>query len=450
MQILKYECDLTGHDLVDIFCRRSFGFALDSTLSLEGLGNWSFFGSDPFRVIDGSEGMEHFSQVMREYKTAQTSDIPFTGGAVGFLSYDYGRQLESLPNIATDDLLVPPFLFGLYDGVVALNHQSNEVFLIAAEIVQKAKPTFDRLKEIITGEGEGEGEGEVTGSKKAQGSAEAFKFKNWKWNTSEAVFCDSVREIRSWIAKGDVYQVNLSRRRDTEFEGDIVALYQALRSGNPSPYSGFFNAGDLQLISTSPEQFIQKRGEALVTRPIKGTRPRGKDFIEDQQLAYELEMSEKDKAELLMIVDLERNDMGRIAEYGSVCADKKFTIEYYQSVMHATAQVKGKLSPKKDIFDVINAMFPGGSITGAPKIRAMEIIESLEPNRRGIYCGSYGYIGFNQDAELNISIRTLQHVSGHLYYNVGSGIIWDSDPKDEYHETIAKGRAIEETLDQLC
>ena len=438
MQILKYECGLTGHDLVEIFCRRPFGFALDSTLALEGLGDWSFFGSDPFRVIDGAKGMKYFSEVMREHHSDATCDIPFAGGAVGFFSYDYGRQLESLPNIAIDDLSSPPFLFGLYDGIIALNNQTKEVFLIASEIDQKAEPTFERLK------------ANLAKNKNARDENEGFNFKDWKWNTSKSVFCDSVREIRSWIAKGDVYQVNLSRRRGTEFEGDIVALYQALRSGNPSPYSGFFNAGELQLISTSPEQFIKKQGAQLVTRPIKGTRPRGKDSQEDQLLADELEMSEKDKAELLMIVDLERNDMGRIAEYGSVCADTKFTIEYYQSVMHATAQVKGKLSPEKDIFDVINAMFPGGSITGAPKIRAMEIIETLEPNRRGIYCGSFGYIGFNQDAELNISIRTLQHVGGHLYYNVGSGIVWDSDPLDEYHETIAKGRAIEETLDQLC
>ena len=161
-------------------------------------------------------------------------------------------------------------------------------------------------------------------------------------------------------------------------------------------------------------------------------------------------MSEKDRAELLMIVDLERNDLGRRAEFGSISADTKYVIEYYQSVMHATAEVRAKLLADKDIFDLLHAMFPGGSITGAPKVRAMEIIETLEPNRRGVYCGSFGYIGFNHNAEFNISIRTLQHVNNRLFYNVGSGIVWDSDPKDEYYETVAKGKAIEDTLSALC
>ena len=187
-----------------------------------------------------------------------------------------------------------------------------------------------------------------------------------------------------------------------------------------------------------------------MTRPIKGTRPRGKTQLQDKKLAEELELSEKDRAELLMIIDLERNDLGRVSEFGSISADTKYTIEYYQSVMHATAEVRAQLMPDKDILDLIHAMFPGGSITGAPKVRAMEIIDELEPNRRGIYCGSFGYIGFNEHAELNISIRTLQLNQSRIFYNVGSGIVWDSDPKEEYFETIAKGKAIEDTLSALC
>lgn len=438
MQIKKIDALISDEALVEVFCRGHYGFALESTLSFGSLGTWSFYGSDPFKIVHAGEGMPSLRALFNQYSVSDKSDIPFIGGAVGFFSYDYGRFIEKLPSLAEDDLKTPPFLFGLYDGIVAKNHCTGAVYLVAAEVFESAEKSFRRLEAQLN-------------NSLATGSGELdFSFGHWKWNTSEREFCESVHRIKSWIASGDVYQVNLSRRREAEFSGDLVALYQALRKGNPAPYSGFFNAESLQLISTSPEQFIKKEGSDIMTRPIKGTRPRGLNSAEDRALAEDLALSEKDRAELLMIVDLERNDLGRVAEFGSVSADSQYTIEYYQSVMHATAEVKAKLLPDKDIFDVVHAMFPGGSITGAPKVRAMEIIESLEPNRRGIYCGSFGYIGFNHNAELNISIRTLQHVDKRLFYNVGSGIVWDSDPIDEYNETVAKGKAIEDTLSALC
>jgi para-aminobenzoate synthetase component 1 len=377
---------------------------------------------------------------MRPYKEDTFCEIPFLGGAVGFISYDYGRCLETIPSISANDLVLPNYCFGLYDGIVAKNSATGEVFLIASEVKESAEATFSRLESIIQ-------------SHKTRTGTEAdgqFSFSDWRWDTSKEAFCASVEQIKAHIASGEVYQVNLSRRRDVVFDGALVDLYQALRKGNPAPYSGFFNGEGVQLISTSPEQFLKKSGDNLVTRPIKGTRPRGKTEAEDRLLAKDLELSEKDRAELLMIIDLERNDLGRIAEFGSVSANTDYNIEYYKSVMHATAEVKAKLSPKYDVFDAIHSMFPGGSITGAPKIKSMEIIEKLEKHRRGLYCGSFGYIGFNQDAEFNISIRTLQHTKDRLYYNVGSGIVWDSDPEVEYLETAAKGLAIETTLKSLC
>ena len=438
MEIKPYSNALSSRDLVDLFCGRNYGFALDSTQLVDNLGGWSFYGSDPFEVLTGGDDLFELRKLMSSYSNDAFCEIPFLGGAVGFISYDYGRCLETIPSVATNDLAIPNYCFGLYDGIVAKNTTSGEVFLIASEVKESAEETFVRLESIIQ-------------SGRQQTEAEGyFAFSDWRWDTSEAGFCESVEQIKSHIALGDVYQVNLSRRRDVLFDGALVDLYQALRKGNPAPYSGFFNGEGVQLISTSPEQFLKKSKDNLVTRPIKGTRPRGKTEAEDRLLAKDLELSEKDRAELLMIIDLERNDLGRIAEIGSVSANTDYNIEYYKSVMHATAEVKARLSPEYDVFDAIHSMFPGGSITGAPKIKAMEIIDQLERHRRGLYCGSFGYIGFNQDAEFNISIRTLQYVKDRLYYNVGSGIVWDSDPKAEYMETTAKGSAIETTLKSLC
>jgi para-aminobenzoate synthetase component 1 len=280
-------------------------------------------------------------------------------------------------------------------------------------------------------------------------SGAALKLGEWAWNMEKADFCRSVERIRELIARGDVYQVNFSHRARCAFEGDPLELYRALRRGNPAPYGAFIETDDLVLMSTSPEQFIRKRGRDLETRPIKGTLPRGADAATDHLNEATLRSSEKDRAELLMIVDLERNDLGRVAEYGSVRVEGLYQLERYASVIHQTAQVKARLREEYDFLDVLAATFPGGSITGAPKIRAMEIIEELEPTRRGVYCGSMGYIGFDGDAEFNIAIRSLHLKDGQLDYQVGSGIVWDSDPESEYEETLDKARAIRETLDAL-
>lgn len=272
----------------------------------------------------------------------------------------------------------------------------------------------------------------------------------WEWNLSKSDFSTAVNKVREYIAQGDVYQVNLSRRARCNFSGSGLDLYAALRKGNPAPYAAYLSTGDFEFISTSPEQFLRKQGRDLVTRPIKGTRPRTGDPMLDEQSARELRASVKDRAELLMIVDLERNDLGRVAEYGSVRVEELYQLEHYKSVMHQTAQVKARLATGKDVYDALSALFPGGSITGAPKVRAMEIIEELEPTRRGAYCGSVGYIGFDENAEFNIAIRSLHLKDGQLDYQVGGGIVWDSEPESEYQETVDKARAICETLEAIC
>ena len=394
-------------------------------------------------------------QAMQPFQLEVHPEIPFTGGAVGYISYDYGRRLETLPSLAKDDRQIPDMHFGLYDGVAALNHETGVLFLVGHDFSDTADEVIERLRAIV-------GVGLDTPTDILEQAATFVRRdvtmisdlparrSEWKWNLSRADFCTAVRRVRDYIASGDVYQVNLSQRARCTYEGDSLSLYQALRLGNPAPYGAYLDLGDWQLISTSPEQFLHKSGRQLETRPIKGTRPRGIDAEADRQNEAALRVSQKDRAELLMIVDLERNDLGRVAEFGSVQVEGLYQLEHYAKVIHQTARVKATLAEHKDIYDALAAIFPGGSITGAPKIRAMQIIEEIEPTRRGAYCGSIGYIGFDGDAEFNIAIRSLHLKDGQLDYQVGGGIVWDSDPEDEYQETLDKARAIRETIDQLC
>jgi para-aminobenzoate synthetase component 1 len=434
VKIVEIQNPPSAEDLVERFGRAHRPFVLDSAQANDGLGEWSFFGSDPFRVVFGD--LADLRDAMLAYPATAHLTIPFTGGAVGYLSYDYGRRLEDLPALAADDRSIPEMHFGLYDGVAALDHRTGVLYLIGHSFHTNADQVLERLKSIV-------------GSASAATPIPARRG-DWAWNLSEANFCAAVQRVRDYIATGDVYQVNLSRRARCAFEGDPVQLYQSLRRGNPAPYGAYLDLGDWQLMSTSPEQFLRKRGCQLETRPIKGTRPRGDDAAADRLQEAELRASEKDRAELLMIVDLERNDLGRVAEFGSVKVEGLYHLEYYAKVIHQTARVKAKLAENRDVFDALAALFPGGSITGAPKIRAMEIIEALEPTRRGVYCGSVGYIGFDGDAEFNIAIRSLHLKDGQLDYQVGGGIVWDSEPEAELQETLDKARAIHESIDRLC
>ena len=373
---------------------------------------------------------------MYEHTSLAHPVIPFTGGAVGYLSYDYGRRLEKIPALCSDDRSIPDMQFNLYDGVAALNHDSGVLYLIGHDFQVDANLVLERLRSIV----EDTRDVSCTHARRSE----------WVWNLSKQEFFTAVERVRDYIASGDVYQVNLSRRARCSFEGDSIELYKALRRGNPAPYGAYLGLDDWQIISTSPEQFLRKRGSSLETRPIKGTCPRGADKEADRQQEAALRDSEKDRAELLMIVDLERNDLGRVAEFGSVRVEGLYKLEHYARVIHQTARIHASLRSDKDIYDALVSLFPGGSITGAPKIRAMEIIEELEPSRRGVYCGSIGYIGFDGDAEFNIAIRSLHLKGGFLDYQVGGGIVWDSLPEAEYQETIDKACAMRESIDQLC
>jgi para-aminobenzoate synthetase component 1 len=256
----------------------------------------------------------------------------------------------------------------------------------------------------------------------------------------------AVDRIREYIASGDIYQANLSQRFETDFSGDPFNLFQMLFHNNPAPFFAYINAGNHHIVSTSPERFLKQVGNNIETRPIKGTRPRGKTESEDVSLRLELEKSQKDEAELSMIVDLLRNDLGKVCRAGSVNVAEHKRLEAYRNVYHLVSIIKGTLAENRDSIDVLRAAFPGGSITGCPKIRAMEIIDQLEPNRRHVYTGSVGYVSFHETMDLSIAIRTATVYNGKMRFSVGGGIVYDSDPMDEYNETLHKGKTLMETL----
>lgn len=259
---------------------------------------------------------------------------------------------------------------------------------------------------------------------------------------TEKEFKEAVEKVQQYIAMGDVFQVNLSVRQSKPIEIPALSVYKQLRVLNPSPYMGYFHVPEFQLVSGSPELLVKKKGREVSTRPIAGTRSRGKDDQEDQRLANELIENEKERAEHVMLVDLERNDLGRVCKYGTVEVNEFMVIEKYSHVMHIVSNVRGELADNKNEFDLIDAVFPGGTITGAPKVRTMEIIEELEPVRRGPYTGSLGWIGFNGDLELNIMIRTMIVKDGMAHVQSGAGIVIDSNPKYEYKESLKKAIAL--------
>ncbi|TCM88617.1 para-aminobenzoate synthetase component 1 [Paenibacillus sp. BK033] len=386
----------------------------------------------------------------------------WTGGCVGFWSYDVIRSIERLPELAADDTGLPDYLFlrmnriwivdqqekMLYCAVhKAVTGEENEAQLQAKydEAVVEAEEMEVFWQQHIQPQG---GEASAVREERRQftaGDSLHIDVESVEGITSpfrKEAFMEAVRRIQQYISQGDVFQVNLSQRQSRRVSSPPEELYEWLRIFNPSPYMGFLRCPDFQLVSASPELLVEQNGDKLATRPIAGTRRRGRSEAEDRVMAAELRASEKERAEHIMLVDLERNDLGRISEFGTVKVEELMVIEYYSHVMHLVSQVEGRLAEGKDAFDVIAATFPGGTITGAPKIRTMEIIEELEPVRRGAYTGSLGWIDYNGDMEFNIIIRTMAVKDGIVNIQAGAGIVIDSDPEREYYESLNKAKAL--------
>jgi para-aminobenzoate synthetase component 1 len=428
-------------------------FCLDSSRFDQGQGRYSFIGFDPFEVFEAS-GKDTLSSLKKCYAQYSQPDqqtlTPFAGGIVGYLGYDHGLYQEKIRPHAKDDLKLPDAVWGFYDRVLTIDHHTRKLHVTSCGWPEKNKAAREKRAAARLEDVERALARPFAPLSLEQPFRDSFKGpSDFASNFTKDEYLATVRKVLDHIAAGDIYQLNLSQRftYDTGGENvDPLEIYRSLRQLSPVSFGGYFAAGALKLISNSPEMFLRLRGRSVQARPMKGTRPRGSEIVEDRRLRNEIEQSAKDKAELLMITDLERNDLGKVCDYGSVRVKEMRAIEEYKYVFQATSSVEGTLRADKDCFDLIEACFPGGSITGCPKIRAMEIIEELEPTRRGPYTGSMGYIDFAGNMDLNILIRTLVHTGDKIHFQVGGGIVADSTPEGEYEETLVKARALRACL----
>ncbi len=442
-------------------------FLFESGNGKGAMGRYSYFGVDPYQTLYGKghtlvhrsiqghmdSGASPFlglAHLLNRQRIARPPDVPpFFGGAVGYLSYDLARQFERLPSLALDDLAGPDLEFAFFDLVAALDHELDRLVLMFCPPLERF---LGEPREKLFREGRdrlAEFDARLTRPDRADAQWNNLGRLTFTPQQEQASYSQNVRRCQEYIAAGDVYQVNLSHRFTVtseifssleNLETDL-AVYSRLRSLNPSPFSGLLRFDAVRLISSSPERLVRLEGRRADTRPIAGTRPRGRTSDDDRRLIDELLTNEKERAEHVMLVDLERNDLGRVCRFGTVHVNELMTVEQYSHVNHLVSHVAGTLRGHATGFDLLKAMFPGGTITGVPKIRCMEIIEELEPVRRGPYTGSMGYLSWSGDLDFNILIRTLvmRHAVGYL--QVGAGIVADSEPTREYEETIHKAQA---------
>lgn len=448
----KINTKYTAFELFHAFEDGPYSFLLDSSMENEKLGRYTFMGANPFIIFKSKDQdiileekniirrltgnpFEILQELLNKYKTEDDNKLPFLGGAVGYFAYDMCHHIEKLPRTAVDDVKIPDGYFGFYDSIVAVDNQSKDTYLIAAGMNEKPEIAIEDLKRKLNNI-------DALPLVNKQGAVCSVIQSNF----TKKAYLEAVQSIKDYISSGDIYQANLTQRFKCHTEETPFSIYSRLRQFNPAPFACYIDFGEGHILSSSPERFIKIQGNMIETRPIKGTRPRGRTLDEDKANKEELLSSEKDKSELLMIVDLERNDLGKVSKTGTVKVPELFYPEEYATVHHLVASVTGEMQDELEVIDVIQAAFPGGSITGAPKIRSMEIIDELEPTQRNIYTGSIGYLGFNGSIDLNIAIRTIVMKEGTAYFQAGGGIVWDSNPELEYEETLHKARALFRTL----
>jgi para-aminobenzoate synthetase component 1 len=446
---------------------------LDSASDPEHLGRHSFLTADPFtavrakglltqQLVEGAwirieaDPLAHVRALLAPHERPAVADLPpFQGGAAGYVGYDWGAALERVPRARHDDLAVPDLLLGLYDWVIAWDHQAGRAWLIstgmpergAAQVARAARRlefVKDRLRDAGCEMREGSVRIPLPASRiPAAPSYPVPDAPGVRSNFTRVGYLDAVARVIEYIRAGDIFQANLSQRLEAPLVDTPLALYDRLRRRNAAPFSAYLDLGDLVVASSSPERFLRVQpGGRVETRPIKGTRPRGVGPEHDAALALALAESEKDRAENVMIVDLLRNDLSRVCRPGTVRVPELFALEHYATVHHLVSTVVGDLAPGQDAVDVVRAAFPGGSITGAPKVRAMQIIAELEPTARGVYCGAIGYLSTSGALDASIVIRTYLVRGRDVYFQVGGGIVADSDPDQEYRETLDKANGL--------
>lgn len=451
---------------------------LDSVRDPERLGRYSFLAADPAIVIHGKGATAartdtatgrttplatHALAAVRELLAPHRAEPipglpPFQGGAAGYLAYDWGAVLEQLPSPRYDDLAIPDVVLPIYDWVIAWDHLERRAWVISTGLPdignEKSQRSAIRLRAVLARLRGHSLSTEISRTLSAEQDVEmAPSYPVSDTDLPAAIdlrssfthrgYLDALTRVREYIIAGDIFQANISQRFEAPLTESPWTLYCRLRAINPAPFAAFLDFGAVTLASASPERFLRLDTAGQVeARPIKGTRPRGVYPAHDAALGRALQESAKDRAENLMIVDLMRNDLSRVSVAGSVRVPELFALERYATVHHLVSTVTGTLEPGRDAIDLLCATFPGGSITGAPKVRAMEIIAELEPSRRGVYCGSIGYISLTGVMDTSVVIRTYQVVRGRVYFSAGGGIVADSDPEQEYRETFDKARAL--------
>jgi anthranilate synthase component I len=446
-----------------------YAFLLESVEGGEKWARYSFLGSDPLVVLTAKNGritlrrsgrtervpdgdpLEALRTLLKEFRPVAVPGLPrFQGGAVGFLGYDMVGHMERLPHTAKDDLELPDAVFMLTETLLVFDNLRHRLLVIANAQVDRHDPAsldaaYDRAALKIG----------MTLAKLARPARapaplplapaaplQALGEEGFTSTMDESAFTDAVLRAKEYIAAGDAYQIVLSRRLDTRLDADPFTVYRALRTINPSPYLFFLRLGKTTIVGSSPEVLVRVEGDRVEERPIAGTHPRGATEAQDHAIEAQMQSDPKERAEHVMLVDLGRNDVGRVSELGSVKVTEFMVTERYSHVMHLVSHVVGKLRPGADAFDVLRACFPAGTVTGAPKIRAMEIIDAIEPTRRGPYAGAVGYISYSGNLDSCITIRTIVCHGNRASVQVGAGIVADSDPKTEWLETCSKARGV--------
>ncbi|GAA0070586.1 aminodeoxychorismate synthase component I [Clostridium sardiniense] len=445
--------NLSPFDIYSIFSNEEDSIFLDSSKEDKNLSKYSFIGINPtekFEVIDGKcyinskqieseDGFLEIEKRIDKYKLNVQSDIPLLGGYIGYISYDAGRMIERLPNTAKEDFKIPDMRFILYNNIIIFDLINKKSYITSLGLeADKDIDDEDKSIDII--------ESKILKAKSLDKIDICEGDTKFHSNFTKDEYINAVSTMKEYIRNGDIYIANMTQRFYCECTEEAFKIYSKLRSINEAPFSAYLNYKDFQVISSSPERFIQIKDRKVSTRPIKGTRPRGSNKEEDNYYRRELQNSEKDKSELLMIVDLERNDLSKVCKPNSVDVTELFKIEEYATVFHLVSTIEGVLESGNSAVKCMREAYPGGSITGAPKIRAMEIIEELEGVKRNIYTGSIGYFDLRGNSDFNIVIRTILKKEDKAYFGVGGGITWESNEEEEYEETLQKARALMKVL----
>lgn len=446
IKIREVKINFNPLEVYNVFKDEIDTILLDSSKEDKNLSKFSFIGINPFMTFEArgntslidnvevsGEPFNVLEKLIEKYKIPEEiySNIPLISGAIGYISYDVCRILEDIPNRSLEDFNISDIKFIFYNNIIIFDLHNNKQYITSLKgSEEEIDLIIDKIKNSV---------------KIEENKVEDIK-KDFVSNFNKIDYKSAITKLKNYIISGDVYIANMTQRFYTESTEDSFEIYKKLRSINKAPFSAYMNFNDFQIISSSPERFLEINNRKVVTRPIKGTRPRGKTKEEDKKNSLELLNSEKDKAELLMVVDLERNDLSKVCKPHSVKVTELFKLETYATVFHLVSTVEGELKDEVSAIKCIKECFPGGSITGTPKIRAMEIIEELEALKRNIYTGSIGYFDFRGNADFNIAIRTIIKKDNKAYFGVGGGITYDSNEEDEYNETLDKAKALMRVL----